>query len=903
MADNFLTKKEDILADIEERLKEEKWTRAAIESYTVKNFIELDGYIRLSINENFKEELKTICKEALKQSQNSLVGLYVVGILSLEESSIDDTHLPQIIKIFVDNKKLKVAEFLSEKILSYRENKFALKTLESIYEGQSEDYELFNIKKRLVLIDSKDAVNAKFLGEHYEAENDKELAMFYYRLAIERFIRSKSVKMVEDLWNRIIKLYPEDERLIISIAKKISEILGTEKVGDMVFNAVVKPAMKDEKYPIALNLIKAILNFKPHDKAVRKAIVECYRNIYAEHSHLEEYLKASAIGQSWKPHREAIRIFESHIAFDADCYVLHRNWGVGVVKSIEEDEVILDFDGKTNHKMTLKIALRALSVLNENHIVIWKKTKLDELKQMMFEAPLRVLEILLKSYKGSLTSKEIKEELVSDVLDEKEWLKWWASAKRAMAESNIIMQSLTKRNVYELRNSEITIEQELISKFKKTTNFENKVSLFIDYIDRVGDVNSDNATALVSYLEEIVKASSESNERKIVAYSLLKYGKWENYNGEEIDSSIIFGIKKSITFYENLNLELKKSFLQILEDKLKDWEARFSDLILNSDITKTHSYLVKRLIYVGKYDILENIYITILHRYQENPELFIWFIRLILAEEDVSIEENIGVKESEVVFRMLSLIDILNAEIQVKTNVGRNKKVIKIIQTMLFNKGMLNKFVELADETTAKSLHSLLMSLTTIDKDLQKKYDALLVEKYPELEKVEANLDMVKIRHPFIVSEKLYNQKKSEFQHMITIEVPENSKAIGEAMEKGDLRENAEYKAALEKQDHLKAATAKLESQLNQAKILDRNSVDVSIVDVGTRVQLKEESGDIEIYTILGQWDVDYENGIISYHSPMGRALLDKKVGDTINFVFNNETKTYNVLKIEIADF
>ncbi len=198
MADNVIKKKEDILLDIEEKLKEEKWTRAAIESYSVKNFIELDSYIRIAIDENFKDELKNLCRENLKHYQNSVVGLYLIGVLSLEESAVDDTHIPQIIKLFIDNKKYKIAEFLAEKILSYRENKFALKTLEMVYEGYGNQDELFNIKKRLVLIDNRDASNAKFLGEYYEKEGDKDQAMFYYRLAIERYISLKSVKMVEE---------------------------------------------------------------------------------------------------------------------------------------------------------------------------------------------------------------------------------------------------------------------------------------------------------------------------------------------------------------------------------------------------------------------------------------------------------------------------------------------------------------------------------------------------------------------------------------------------------------------------------------------------------------------------------------------------------------------------------
>ncbi len=898
-----MTKKEDILLDIEERLKEEKWTRAAIESYSVRNFVELDSYIRLAIDEDFKDELRTLCKEHLKQSQNSVVGLYIIGVLSLEESSIDDTHIPQIIRLFSENKKNRIAEFLSEKVLSFRESKFALKTLEMVYEDEDQVDELFNIKKRLVLIDSRDAPNAKFLGEHYEAEGDKELAMFYYRLAIERYIKSRSIKMVEELWNRIITLYPDDNKLIIQIAKKIRDVMGEEKVADMAFSDVVKPQIKKGAYKPALQILKLAVDFKPHDKQIRKAIEDCYRNIYGDHSQLEKYLKSSAIGQSWKPHREAIRQFETHIAFDENSFVSHKSWGIGVVKEIDNDEVIIDFEGKPGHKMSLKIALRALNVQDDNSIAIWKSYKLDELKQMMNSDPVKVLEIILRSIGGEAASKDIKLQLVPDVIDEKEWNRWWLQAKKAMDGSNVVVQSLTKRNVFELRETEMTIVEELISRFKKTTNFENKVKILVDFVNRGGNINDENANALVSYFNEIVNASSESNERKLISFVVLKYSNYEHYNENSMDSSVIFGIKNIIDLYNSLDMDMKRPFLIILQKKLKDWDVRFSDMIINSPITKLHSYMFKELAIHDKGEILSSIFVTIMNNYQEDPDLFVWGARLFYTEEYADIQNSIGVKSSEFVFRLISLVDIMNHEIDQKSNVGRNKKVVSAIEEILFKKDVLGELIKASDESTVRSIYSLILAVNTLDTEVRDTYKQMILEKYPTLEKTGATPERIMIRHPFVVTQAAFDKKKMELNHMMTVDIPENSKAIGEAMEKGDLRENAEYKAALEKQDQLKAAATKLESELNQAKILDKTLVEVDHVDVGTRVKLKDQKGKEESYQILGQWEVDFENGIISYHSPLGRALLDKKVGETVEFEFNSEKKNYTVLEISVADF
>jgi transcription elongation factor GreA len=902
MAQQTVKQKDDILLEIEEKLKEEKWTRATVESYSVRNFVELDSYIRLAIDDQFKDELRQLCKDYIKSSQNSIVGLYVIGVLSLEESSIDDTHIPQIIKLFLENKKYKIAEFLAEKILSYRENKFALKTLESIYEEQSDQDELFNVKKRLVLIDSKDAANAKFLGEYYEKEGDKDIAMFYYRLAIERFIKSRSVKMVEELWNRIIKLFPDDMNLLIGIARKIREVMGDMKVADMAFSDIVKPQMRDGKFQNALTVLKLIIDFKSDDKGIRKAIEECYRNLFAEHSQLDKYLKASAIGQTWKPHREAMRNFESHIAFDTGRYISHKTWGIGLVKDIQNEMVTIDFEKKKDHKMSLQIALRALTVLDNEHINIWKKFRHDELKAMLTDDPLKVLTLILKSNDGTIAAKDVKTILVPDVLTEKEWIRWWTTAKAEIEQSNNVVHSLTVRGALELRETDETVSDELIRKFKKTTNFENKVKVFIDFVVRGGDINLPGASALVSYFNEIINASSESPERKLISHIVLKFAVVESHKDSDIDVSILFGIKNIVGLYESIDQETKRSFLDIIRNKLKDWEDRYADFILQSTITKMHNYILKELVTYEKYDILNRIVMTAMNNYQEKPELFSWVARLLIEDEYPSLKEHVGIKDSEIIYRLLSLIDILTNEVEAKTNVGMNKKVIGQVYDILWKKKALDNYIISADETQSNAILSLIYSANNMLDSIKKEYIDKILAKYPNLEQA-AGQEKVMIRHPFMVTRLSYEAKKRELQRIMNEEIPQNSASIGEAMEKGDLRENAEYKAALEKQDQLKAAASKLEAELTQAKILERDKVDTSIVDAGTRVKLQTQDGGTEEYQILGQWEVDFEKGIISYHSPLGRALLDKKVGKEVNFEFNGQMKKYTILDIKMADF
>ena len=137
---------------------------------------------------------------------------------------------------------------------------------------------------------------------------------------------------------------------------------------------------------------------------------------------------------------------------------------------------------------------------------------------------------------------------------------------------------------------------------------------------------------------------------------------------------------------------------------------------------------------------------------------------------------------------------------------------------------------------------------------------------------------------------------------MIEAEIPENSKEIGVAMKKGDLRENAEYKAALEKQELLKTAASKLQEELLNAEIFNENDVNTDKVSFGTVVELQNlQNSEQETYTIYGPWESDPSKNIISYLSPLGTNLYNHKEGEELTFKINEQEFHYRITNIKKA--
>jgi transcription elongation factor GreA len=131
------------------------------------------------------------------------------------------------------------------------------------------------------------------------------------------------------------------------------------------------------------------------------------------------------------------------------------------------------------------------------------------------------------------------------------------------------------------------------------------------------------------------------------------------------------------------------------------------------------------------------------------------------------------------------------------------------------------------------------------------------------------------------VSKETLEQMKEELIRMRTVDRPAAARAIGEAREKGDLKENAEYDAAKESQGILEARIKKLESDIASARIVEAEDVDTSKVSILTKVTLTNLNSKKQVtYQIVSEKEADLKLGKISVTSPIGSGLLGKAVGD-----------------------
>ncbi len=143
---------------------------------------------------------------------------------------------------------------------------------------------------------------------------------------------------------------------------------------------------------------------------------------------------------------------------------------------------------------------------------------------------------------------------------------------------------------------------------------------------------------------------------------------------------------------------------------------------------------------------------------------------------------------------------------------------------------------------------------------------------------------------------------KAELEQLVNVERPAISRNIGEAIEKGDISENAEYDAAKDAQGMLEAKISILQSQLATARIIDESKIETDVVQIMNKVTIKNKKNNATmIYTIVSEHEADLKIGKISVNTPISQGLLGKKIGDSVDILVPSGSISFEIINIELG--
>ena len=903
---------EELENSVREMLKEETWTRVGISGFTKNNLTELSQILERTHNENWEKQIKDICDEQLANTKNSIVALYLSGMIALKSGSLDNSSLITLVDIFEKNHKEQLIEQLCISILDEDpQNLFALRKLAEYYKNNNDD-KVWELYEKIVKNDFEEADIAKVLAERYESQQNENAAVSFYKKALLRYITAKNFAAVKEIWSKLITLNSDnlsrENDFFFSTQKKIAKTISEDK-SVVLMQELYQHYRNSSDWNTAIKILKLILEIDSKDAWARKELVECYREKYADRSHLEDYIKSSNLNQSFRNVFEAINDFEKHIAFDAGNFVYHRTWGVGKIDSVQGDILKINFGKKTGKKdISLKMAVTALQPLPKNHIWVIKATHTKEdLNQRVKADVTGTLKTIIKSFDNACDEKKIKQELVPAILTPGEWTSWHAKAQTILDNDYTFAVTPTNINQYMVRDHELTPEERLSNEFKAEKQFYPRIDILLRYTgnDEV-DSNDEIFTEMFNYFSSFLKTVDPDDDQVVASYLVTRYiseqPRFKDYTSPAKFTFAEFysEISNPREMYTKLkNKQLKELFLRYIKENVSDWQDQYVRLFP----TALKREILETLIKDGKQDMLEKLVQKSFNEYRNNRDAAIYFFADFRSADWF---KNADIPYEKQLVTLINIISLCYREVENHVNTTDNKKTIKQANTLLFeekvDKGTKNNVLDYIidkDEETITRMFTLVNDNLGIDQSHKNDLKREIHNKYPDFKFQEVEIKQ-EVQKGLMVTAKMLDAKKAQAEKLEKETLPQIAREVSEAREKGDLSENAEYDEAKKAQRLANDELNRLKNDLSQAITFDPATVDTHAVSFGTTVTLRDNIANKDVtYTILGPWESDPNQGIISYLSPLGEHLLDATVGE--NRTFNINTNSYNLTVTSIV--
>ena len=620
----------ELIQSIQDMLKEETWTRAAIGSYTENNLRELSALVTKAEEEKCTKEVYDICNEQLSHSKDSIIALYFCGIIDLKNNSLDYSSLETLVDIFQKNHKENVVTYLCENILADEpNNRFALRTLAASYEAENNP-KAWDLYETLVKTDFTEADKAKLLAEHYESEGDQDKAVDYYKKAILRFIAANNYNACKEIWSKLVQFIPEEIDFFQMLRRKISKQMNEMKT-TILMQELYTWYKDNKKWDIAIEILKQNLTVEPKDTWARKEIVDCFRGKYEGHSHLEDYIRSSNLTANYRNVFEAINDFEKHIAFDKGCFVFHRSWGVGIIRKLTNDTLTINFGKAAGIKeMKLSMAVTALKPLAKDHIWVLKATKQKaELAEKIKKDKVWALKTIIKSYDNLCDFKKIKAELVPGILTAGEWTSWNSAAKKILESDAQFGVSPTDINMYTVRDHELSAEEKLSNEFKAQKQFFARVDILMkffesDLTDKTSDFFAEMYSYFTGYLKNITKVNEQVITSWLIVNNITTIDKQFAVPSKDTFANLYNRIEDPREIYLSLKdskqTHLRSDFLNAIR-MLPDWDKQYIRLFP----TALKEDMLTLLINEGHTDEVQKLVKTAFDQYKDYRETVLFF--------------------------------------------------------------------------------------------------------------------------------------------------------------------------------------------------------------------------------------------------------------------------------------
>lgn len=582
----------------------------------------------------------------------------------------------------------------------------------------------------------------------------------------------------------------------------------------------------------------------------------------------------------------AIRNYELLSHIEKGKAVFHNGgWGVGEILevSLVREELIAEFDLVEGVRhVSFANAFKYLSPLPKEHFLARRFMDADNLERLARTQPAEVIVMMLKDL-GPQTSADIKNELMDLIIPEGEWTKWWQNCRSKLKKDTRVIAPDSLKEPFALTQSQVTHADKFAKILGSTISCDDLIltasQIQRDYAELLKD------SSFKSQLFNLLRQTAQEPSMPASSRLQLLFLQSELLPSDAISAEIkvlAADVAQPTEFLEQIQaVAFKKRTLVAFRAGRSDWSSIFLSYLDVTSQATLREYMVKELMSPQTANLLHGKMAEVLQNPIRTPELFLWFFNRIAKHDGIPFGSTEGQRKYFEGFLLL----IGQLDRASNTN-SAFKDLIKRMTTMVTHERyqLVRKMFEESELAYVQEiilLASKSLSFTDHDKTIIR---SLAEVAHPSLRDTTQSDDSATDGSIIWTTQASYERVQSEIRQLATVDAIDVAKEIEEARAHGDLRENAEYKSALERKAMLQNKLRSLSTQANKAQVLTQDQIVTDKVSVGTKVALEASDGQQVEYTVLGPWDANPDKHILSFQSQLAKAMLGTALGETFEF-------------------
>ncbi len=713
---------------------------------------------------------------------------------------------------------------------------------------------------------------------------------------IKQWISQGPLDSLEGAW--LDALDKQDQpKLMIQTIKELSSADKGEMAATLAglwFEDMSANFNAQEKLDIARQILPAL----PPNDELRATAAEFYRAVHGEKEHFEDFLRASGLTDS-QTLRRAIQTMNVCMSAEIGAYLLNR-YEDQVVRidqfNLATDQFELTTSNGRQIEMEPKLLADEFIPADADDFRVLRAFEPDRLRDLAESDPEAILTGACLAKDGSIEMPELKDLLVGQYIDSDKWSRWWSRARSVAKRSATLSLEGRSPTVISYHPHGRSLEEELAepaAKAKMPLEIHAIASQYArELISRKVQADPAFASAITNKLAEQAISFMPRRQEDALAAALA------------IEHVAALGLDRPSQEYpsaKEIIAQLDKpaeTIANLGEPAL--WHIGYDLLSAREDAVEIFTELLT-LLPVSELN-------TIAGQLSEET------VQQITGEALASPGKNLQVclwlwaGPARPVATASSKLDILSRLLGIMEQLGRDwdadrevkKQTYQLIRSAL-TAGGCAAFKQAADEMDEAVAATIRRRVELSDGlSVATREDLLVVikEKHPVLFAKTRVAPWLDEQSVWTTSE-AFKRRQEQLTELMEITIPANSKAIGIAADHGDLSENSEWQYGIEERARLQGQASQWQNDLGLARVLTPDDIPIDSVGIGSRVQLKRHADGEEIeLTFLGPWDVDIENRVYSYKTPLAQTLMGKVSGDEVTLKLDGNETQYEVVSM-----